>query len=169
MPYNLFLDDIRTPVMAYSVLKYGGYLELDWVIVRSYSEFVSHINTHGLPSIVSFDHDLGIDIDNPNLEKSGYNCATWLVNYCLMHGEVLPEYYVHSMNSIGRKNIENAMSDYNRYYDLMHNIKRNSQWNCTYCENVDFHDSNPRDAITDLNTDIIRTCYTCGGPHIIQK
>jgi hypothetical protein len=39
-------------------------------------------------------------------EKTGYDCAKWLCNYCIDNGIPLPEYYVHSMNPVGRENIK---------------------------------------------------------------
>ena len=45
--YRLYLDDIRTP-------KTNG-----WEIVRCYEDFVTTILTKGLPTEISFDHDLG--------------------------------------------------------------------------------------------------------------
>ena len=50
MKKRIYLDDVRTPI------------EKDnWVIVRSYDEFVEKINEIGLENIdmISLDHDLG--------------------------------------------------------------------------------------------------------------
>lgn len=82
---KLFLDDERVPPE----------LEMDWVIIRTYEGFTRHIETHGLPEFISFDHDLG-------LEKTGYDCAKWLTEYCMDRDIRLPEYYVHSQNPVGR-------------------------------------------------------------------
>ena len=57
--YNLYLDDIRTP-------KKG-----DWVIVRSFEDFVGTIVTKGLPNEISFDHDLGEEHINYFFENGG--------------------------------------------------------------------------------------------------
>lgn len=43
---KLYLDDSRTP------------LEKGWDVVRNYDEFVAYIETHSMPDIISFDHDL---------------------------------------------------------------------------------------------------------------
>ena len=70
--YNLFLDDIRDPknmIPGMEVLYKDGmlihrnnpdnfYYKHDWVVVRSYNEFVDYITKNGLPKLVSFDHDL---------------------------------------------------------------------------------------------------------------
>jgi hypothetical protein len=85
MKIRIYLDDVRTPV------------EKDqWVIVRSYDEFVEKINEIGLDNIdmISLDHDLGdtamaewhknvyhnyeLNYDNI-IEKTGMDCAKWLV------------------------------------------------------------------------------------------
>jgi hypothetical protein len=47
MAYKLFIDDERFPVTD------------DWVIVRSSKEAIDHVLAHGMPSEISFDHDLG--------------------------------------------------------------------------------------------------------------
>ena len=67
----LWLDDFRNP---------KDYLTEDYDIVwvKSYEEFCSHLENNGLPDIVCFDHDLGT-------EKSGLDCARYLVNYCQQH------------------------------------------------------------------------------------
>ena len=46
---RIYLDDVRTPV------------DKDWIIVRSYDEFVQKISSIGLENIelISLDHDLG--------------------------------------------------------------------------------------------------------------
>ena len=49
--YNLFLDDIGN---------YNTFLQdtRTWVTVRNYNEFVKTITERGIPSYISFDHDL---------------------------------------------------------------------------------------------------------------
>ena len=46
---KIYLDDVRTPV------------DKEWIVVRSYDEFVEKINEIGLENIelISLDHDLG--------------------------------------------------------------------------------------------------------------
>lgn len=114
---NLYLDDVRTPV------------DDTWVVVRSYDEFVNYINLYGLDSfnIISLDHDLGfgaireyhnntkhkytLDYNNIN-EKTGYDCAKWLVTQSMNKNIPLPLVYVHSANPIGSANIMGYINNY---------------------------------------------------------
>lgn len=112
---RLFLDDIRVPTdcITYMHSRIGDsnkiYLE-DWDIAKDYSEFVEYIEKNGVPDIISFDHDLSDEYYESNdvknyKEKTGYDCAKWLCEYCLENKIPLPEYIVHSMNPIGSENI----------------------------------------------------------------
>ena len=111
---KLFLDDIRNP---YDVFK---------VIVRDYHQFIDAINKFGLPTHISFDHDLSYDaylsenqegdIDYENLEeKTGYDACKWLCEYCLENNLSIPEYYVHSANPVGKKNIEMYLENFKKH------------------------------------------------------
>jgi len=114
---RVYLDDKRTPV------------EKDWIVVRNYDEFVQKIEEIGLDKIelMSLDHDLGktaIDeyfnnvsknyiLDYNNIEeKTGYDCAKWLVNKSIDSGIDLPLIYVHSANPIGSANIMGYINNY---------------------------------------------------------
>ena len=37
--------------------------------------------------------------------KTGYDCAKWLVDYCVEKGKKFPDYVVHSMNPPGKERI----------------------------------------------------------------
>lgn len=135
MSYKLFLDDIRYPheCTSYMHIRIGAenprYLEEDWIIARSYEDFVGMIENTGLPSLVSFDHDLAMehyDVDlfhdtqallRANFEaKTGYDCAKWLVEYCKKAGNVqLPKIYIHSMNPAGSYNIRAELNKYEKF------------------------------------------------------
>ena len=75
MKYNLFLDDERMP---YQVGNYIYPVEIKplyrletWEIVRNYEEFVKIIEGRGLPSLISFDHDLAdIHYDSNTYKES---------------------------------------------------------------------------------------------------
>ena len=129
---KLFLDDIRIPKDAIGLVPSNMnqfYWENDWDVVKNYSEFCDYIQKYGSPDFVSFDHDLADDHYNDLFfdenwskndtdvvlkyddykEKTGYECAKWLVDYCLENGLQLPDYVVHSANPVGKKNIESYL------------------------------------------------------------
>lgn len=113
--YRLFLDDIRTPESTYSYIKNPIYKE-KWIIVRSYNEFVSYITENGIPSLISFDHDLADMItDDVMTEKTGYHCAKWLIEYCIDNKINPPDYLVHSMNTAGASNIKYLIENYKKF------------------------------------------------------
>lgn len=100
MSYKLFLDDERfPPEPAYN-----------WVIARSVQEAKLIYLHKGPPSFVSFDHDLG-----ENLE-TGLDFAHWMVNKDLnTEGNFFPEdfdFYIHSQNPIGAENIRQYLQGY---------------------------------------------------------
>ena len=97
--YKLYLDDLRVPIQSYPLMNNS-----DWRIVRSYDEFVKTISSDGLPNIISFDHDLAFEhyrqsmydpdkhytnyyTDGTFKEKTGFECAKWLVEYCQLFVE----------------------------------------------------------------------------------
>lgn len=113
----LFLDDIRYPIEAYHYTRQDIFLRKDWYIVRSYEQFVDRILEKGLPEMISFDHDLAeIHYLKPDsdeyIEKTGYDCAKWLVEYCMDYYLDLPKFYCHSMNPVGKENIESLLKNF---------------------------------------------------------
>ena len=129
MQYNLFLDDERFP----KSVTWEPLPLVEWVIVRNYHEFVKKIKEDGLPLRISFDHDLSYDdqmagitneggnnwvIDYSKLkERSGYECASWLTQYCHDRNLEFPEYFVHTMNPVGKCNIHGIINSYKRVYE----------------------------------------------------
>ena len=120
--YNLFLDDIRLPM---DVTWVNVPKDQHYSVVRNYQEFVDLITLRGLPKFVCYDHDLGLSHYGHGLngddipydsytEKTGYDCAKWLVDYCMNKGIKHPPYVVHSMNFIGKSNIESYIESYNK-------------------------------------------------------
>ena len=84
---------------------------------RTYKDFVSFIETNGIPDVVSFDHDLAEVHYDPKTwkegfeytEETGLDCAKWLVRYCEKQGKPFPKWYCHSMNPVGRENINKLL------------------------------------------------------------
>lgn len=125
MSYFLFLDDQRDPHKG--IVKFPAQYDCyEKVWVKSYEEFCSTINSRGLPSVVSFDHDLGIqamnegtnkrynsfDYNNLNGEKTGLDAARFTIKYCMEKKVKLPVTFCHSMNPIGKKNILDLLNKY---------------------------------------------------------
>lgn len=127
--FNLFLDDERFPQTALR----GGLVaehkdmyrnDSDWEIVRNFDEFVKIIEEKGIPNMVSFDHDLA-DISYhmgkmsfSYREKTGYDAAKWLADYCYDNGFKLPIYQVHSANPTGKKNIEDYLANAKKHLKI---------------------------------------------------
>lgn len=123
--YNIFLDDERFPHnVTWITLPL-----VEWSIVRNYDDFVSTIQSRGLPQIISFDHDLSFEHypSNGNMipqyheykERTGFDCANWLVHHCIEKNLPLPECYIHTQNPIGRENIKCILDNYDRFMRLL--------------------------------------------------
>lgn len=98
----LLLDDLTEKVRDFKLI---------WV--KDYNEFVLAVES-SFPAIISFDHDLSFDqmIGKPSNEKTGYDCAKWLINYCMDNNLKMPEFSVHSQNPVGKKNIESLLNNF---------------------------------------------------------
>ena len=125
---KIYLDDVRTPI------------DKDWIVVRNYDQFILTVQEIGLANIgvISLDHDLGdsamsewhtnvyhnykLDYDNIT-EKTGYDCAKWLVGQW-MNGEPVCDVYTHSANAIGSANIMGYINNYRHINHLPQNCVR---------------------------------------------
>ncbi len=119
---KLFLDDERVPnqVIPWMKRRVGATSLLyneDWIIVRNYDEFVEAVTKNiELIEVVSFDHDLADMHYNPKTwtadfvyqEKTGKDCAQWMLEYYEEKGLELPKILIHSMNPVGSENIRNV-------------------------------------------------------------
>lgn len=113
---KIFLDDERSPcdVTWIELCEKKG-----WYIVRNYNDFVSLIEDKidwlNPPKIISFDHDIAsFDIDGK--EKTGYDCLKFLIEYCHLNNIFPPECIFHTMNSVGKNNMQ---SYYNNYLNML--------------------------------------------------
>lgn len=146
----LYLDDVRIPT------------EGEWQVVRNYDEFISHINLNGLENyeVISLDHDLGegamqeyytnvkphYELDYKRIdEKTGMDCARFLVAEAMNKRIPLPTIYVHSANPIGAANIMGYINNYFRnnrlpevcikvnikhtYTEFLSEEERHNRWN----------------------------------------
>lgn len=134
----LWLDDYRNPYLnlegkAPLDPDTGEYYNTNWVL--NYEQFTQWISMFGLPDAISFDHDLADEHYTPEYfwndyqeskkyqewkskdykEKTGYDCAKWLIEYCLDNGNLkLPEIYIHSANPVGADNIKHLLENYTK-------------------------------------------------------
>jgi hypothetical protein len=127
MNKKLFLDDVRQVRDAcYYMPNPRVYWDEGWDIVRDYNEFVGYIEKNGLPDLISFDHDLADEhytepwnvVNHPYKEKTGFECAKWLVEYCLDNSLKLPEFLVHSANPVGADNIKRYLENAKKHLEL---------------------------------------------------
>ena len=118
----IYLDDVRVPVKVRED-------EQDWVVVRSYKEFVDKVLEIGVENVelVSLDHDLGpratqhflrtttqtYEINYEEIpEKTGLDCAKWLIDHVMDNESKLPMVVVHSANPVGSANIMGYVNNY---------------------------------------------------------
>jgi hypothetical protein len=129
----LFLDDIRQPYDAFEHTQQTMFLEKKWEVVTNYNEFIEWITKNGLPDFISFDHDLAdmhystyhLSTDDEkskewqytqlHIEKTGYECAKWLVDYCIDNNLKCPKFYCHSMNPVGKDKINSILKQFANY------------------------------------------------------
>lgn len=135
----LWLDDYRDPMqgqwLVFSPITLED-LEVFWV--KSYKEFTEWITENGLPDAICFDHDLSDfqafysipgELDKAlaeaesvgrldqwqeilKNEKTGYDCAKWLTEYCIENKVKLPLYNIQSANPVGKENIDKHLKNY---------------------------------------------------------
>lgn len=106
MTWRLFIDDERFPSSK----------DYDMIIARSMEEVKNLVSDLGMPSFISFDHDLGSDELGPL--PSGYDIARWMVDVDLGGAYQFPDdfdFYVHSQNPIGKRNIEEYLGAYLKF------------------------------------------------------
>jgi len=120
----LWLDDVRNPLennwLVFSPIEQP--FEVVWV--KDYQEFISWIDIYGLPDAICFDHDLGFtneyyienNLPSPETEKTGMDCAKWLVEYCMDSDEPLPLYNIQSANPVGKANIDGLLKNFKEKY-----------------------------------------------------
>ena len=111
--YSLFLDDIWNPGDVTWINLFTT--DTDYIVVRNYNDFVNTVSQLGVPAFVTFDHDLS-DFTSSGHEMTGYDCAKWLVEYCIDNGKSIPLFAVHSTDSVGAENIRQYLLNARKYY-----------------------------------------------------
>jgi hypothetical protein len=94
---KLYIDDLRTPETN------------DYIIMRDSKSAIDFIKNHlSEISEISFDHDLGdVDTTIPILE--------YLEELAFNNVKFDIDFYIHSMNPIGRKNIQRIINSIHRF------------------------------------------------------
>lgn len=127
----LWLDDVRDPMtndwLVFSPIPKTDITEVIWVY--SYQEFVYWIEKNGLPDGICFDHDLVMNValkardmgmskrksrQLKQYENTGFDCAKWLINYCIDNNKPLPLYNIQSANPVGKANIDGLLKNFIR-------------------------------------------------------
>lgn len=125
MKKALYLDDVRTPTET--LPNYAP-----WDVVRNYDEFTEYITKNGIPDLISFDHDLASEHTNdyynqvalqgyqhPNYddykEKTGVDCAKFVIEYCQANKVKLNRCVVHSHNPVGARNIQEGINGFKKH------------------------------------------------------
>ncbi|MDT0689964.1 hypothetical protein RM549_09230 [Salegentibacter sp. F188] len=103
--------DIRTPDMVYGQSEAG-----DFVVVRSYDEFIKYVREKGLSDMISFDNDLGLD-ENDLVAPNGYAAAKWLVYESGLNLIDL-KFKVHSANPVATEQIRGLLSNYIKFLKI---------------------------------------------------
>lgn len=121
----LWLDDLRNPYLDEEHKVPQGFDKILWAL--NYDQFIKLIDKFGMPDGISFDHDLADEHYTPEqywhdyqlskqyqdsqvyTEKTGMDCAHWLVNHCLDAQDPLPNWWVHSANPVGADNIRGLL------------------------------------------------------------
>jgi hypothetical protein len=110
----VFLDDIRIPSMSHNVDKGLGVDYSDknkWVIVRDYFDFIDLVDKYfDKIDLISFDHDLACYKDG--VEYTGKSAVDYLIDYCLDNNKKFPDWYAHTDNTSGKRNIIGAVLNY---------------------------------------------------------
>lgn len=111
----LWLDDSRDPFdtrtdwLVFSPI--GRDVDIVWA--NSYEEFVEYFEDgHKIPDAICFDHDLGDESDD---EKTGYDCAKYLIDFCEDNDIELPLYNIQSSNPVGKNNIDSLLKSFIKY------------------------------------------------------
>lgn len=106
--YRIFLDDER---MVHDVYKD----HYDFVTVRNLEEFKEVILDRGVPTFISFDHDLGED-ENGSVRPGGYDVAKWLVYEMELDIRAMG-FKVHSWNIQTRDQIGGLLENWKKELD----------------------------------------------------
>lgn len=113
---GIFLDDERSPEDV-TWIKYPENIE--WTVVRNSAEFTDklwQLMKAGEEYIISFDHDIQEFIGQ--IELTGYSNLKGMLQAVQDYGLVVPKCYFHSMNPIGKANMEAYYNNFVDFYSV---------------------------------------------------
>ena len=115
----IFLDDKRSsPLVVHNNERGLGPSfgkSTEWVYARNYNEFVDIVEKNfDQIDLISFDHDIDswIDVNGVPVEMTGKTAAQFIIDYCMDNGKELPDWFVHSDNIPGNRNIRSLLMGY---------------------------------------------------------
>ena len=112
---KIYVDDKRTPI------------DKDWTIVRSYHDFIFLVNqSFDLIKMVSLDYHLN---DKNTPEKTGLDCAKYLIDYCKKNHKNPPRVFAHDRDVIGSQEIVQLVNNHLFFNERI----PNSVWNHVEC------------------------------------
>lgn len=135
--YNLFLDDFRTPEIAWQeCFRDSRFLKEQWEHVKSHEDFISKVKSKfsqgSFPKLVSFDHDLA-DVHYEHIgkprewwdeyyqredaEKTGRHSAKWFIEFVIDNNLKMPDIIIHTRNTAGGPNIKALFDTYYKLKD----------------------------------------------------
>ena len=115
------MDDERQPTYVKNNL--GKLYPENWIVIDNYFSFIKLIDENfDNIGLISFDHDIS-SFDKNNKEWTGKDAVDYLIQKCLDTGKPFPNFYVHTMNNVGRPNIIGAILNY-----LKHVENKNVDW-----------------------------------------
>jgi hypothetical protein len=100
--WKLFLDDIREPSYVYRDSDDPEVHPSVWTVARSTEEAKAMVQAKGMPSLISFDHDLGGN-------DTAMVFLGWLAREYWDGESPIPMWKIHSDNPVGRQNIRSFM------------------------------------------------------------
>ena len=124
----LWLDDVRDPFdkdFTPYVALYNPFLNQPHKIiwVKNYEEFLDVIFNE-MPDAISFDHDLADEHYNWSInpedykERTGMDCVSTLVIYCIERELKLPLCIYHTANPAGKINMETYINNAKKHLGL---------------------------------------------------
>ena len=112
----VFLDDKRKDATIvhnnHRGLGIGVGRANNWVIARDYFQFIDILKSNfDQIDFISFDHDIS-SYDMDEKELTGKDAAQFLIDYCMDNNKTLPDWFVHSDNTGGNRNIRQLLTNY---------------------------------------------------------